>query len=85
MLPSPANAANGKSQTGVRVLLLAGARQVSGHTEPMYRSQAVWFSTADTRRTDAHSQQLPLPEPLRANEAGTFTEDSVVRRLPEIA
>jgi len=25
-----------------------------------------------------------LPEPLRANEAGTFTEDSVVRRLPEI-
>jgi hypothetical protein len=26
-----------------------------------------------------------LPEPLRANEAGTFTEDSVVRRLPEIA
>ncbi len=27
----------------------------------------------------------PLPEPLRANEVGTFTEDSVVRRLPEIA
>lgn len=27
----------------------------------------------------------PLPEPLRANEEGTFTEDSVVRRLPEIA
>ncbi|MCP4303788.1 MAG: protein-glutamate O-methyltransferase family protein [bacterium] len=26
-----------------------------------------------------------IPEPLRANEAGTFTEDSVVRRLPEIA
>jgi hypothetical protein len=27
----------------------------------------------------------PLPEPLRASDAGTFTEDSVVRRLPEIA
>jgi len=27
----------------------------------------------------------PLPEPLRANEEGTFTQDSVVRRLPEIA
>jgi len=26
-----------------------------------------------------------LPQPLRANETGTFTEDSVVRRLPEIA
>jgi uncharacterized protein with ATP-grasp and redox domains len=26
-----------------------------------------------------------IPEPLRANETGTFTEDSVVRRLPEIA
>ena len=28
---------------------------------------------------------LPLPEPLRGNETGTFAEDSVVRRLPEIA
>jgi uncharacterized protein with ATP-grasp and redox domains len=28
---------------------------------------------------------LPLPESLHANEAGTFAEDSVVRRLPEIA
>lgn len=28
---------------------------------------------------------LPIPEPLRANEVGTFAEDSVVRRLPEIA
>lgn len=28
---------------------------------------------------------LPLPDHLRGNEAGTFTEDSVVRRLPEIA
>lgn len=27
----------------------------------------------------------PLPVPLRANEVGTFTEDSVIRRLPEIA
>jgi uncharacterized protein with ATP-grasp and redox domains len=29
--------------------------------------------------------RLPLPDHLRGNEAGTFTEDSVVRRLPEIA
>ncbi|MDJ0953018.1 MAG: damage-control phosphatase ARMT1 family protein [Acidimicrobiia bacterium] len=28
---------------------------------------------------------LPLPDHLRGNETGTFTEDSVVRRLPEIA
>ncbi len=28
---------------------------------------------------------LPLPDHLRGNESGTFTEDSVVRRLPEIA
>ena len=28
---------------------------------------------------------LPLPAALFANERGTFTEDSVVRRLPEIA
>ena len=27
----------------------------------------------------------PLPDHLRGNETGTFTEDSVVRRLPEIA
>lgn len=27
---------------------------------------------------------LPLPEPLRASEKGTFTEKSVVERLPEI-
>jgi hypothetical protein len=27
----------------------------------------------------------PLPEPLRGSDAGTFTEDSVIRRLPEIA
>ncbi len=28
---------------------------------------------------------IPLPDHLRGNESGTFTEDSVVRRLPEIA
>lgn len=28
---------------------------------------------------------LPIPDPLCANEAGTFAADSVVRRLPEIA
>jgi uncharacterized protein with ATP-grasp and redox domains len=28
---------------------------------------------------------LPIPNPLYANEVGTFAEDSVVRRLPEIA
>ncbi len=28
---------------------------------------------------------LPLPDHLRANEKGTFTEDSVLRRIPEIA
>ena len=28
---------------------------------------------------------LPLPDHLRGSETGTFTEDSVVRRLPEIA
>jgi uncharacterized protein with ATP-grasp and redox domains len=28
---------------------------------------------------------LPLPDHLRGNETGTFTEDSVIRRLPEIA
>ncbi len=28
---------------------------------------------------------VPLPDSLRGNETGTFTEDSVVRRLPEIA
>lgn len=27
----------------------------------------------------------PLPQPLRGNEVGTFAEDSVIRRLPEIA
>lgn len=27
----------------------------------------------------------PLPQPLRGNELGTFTHDSVARRLPEIA
>ncbi len=31
------------------------------------------------------SPLLPLPDHLRGNETGTFTEDSVVRRLPEIA
>lgn len=28
---------------------------------------------------------VPLPSPLRANEAGTFAEDTVLRRLPETA
>lgn len=28
---------------------------------------------------------LPIPAPLRGNETGTFAEDSVIRRLPEIA
>ena len=28
--------------------------------------------------------KIPVPEPLRGNEAGTFTHDSVVIRLPDI-
>ncbi|MCP3976114.1 MAG: hypothetical protein GY720_16660, partial [bacterium] len=28
---------------------------------------------------------VPLPDHLRGNDTGTFTEDSVIRRLPEIA
>src|SRR5687767_1919138 len=31
------------------------------------------------------SKQLPLPEPLRGVETGTFTYFSIVERLPEIA
>jgi uncharacterized protein with ATP-grasp and redox domains len=33
----------------------------------------------------ARTPSLPLPQPLRAREQGTFTEVSVVQRLPEIA
>lgn len=33
----------------------------------------------------SHQPAAPLPEPLRANETGTFTEHSVKVRLPDIA
>ena len=31
------------------------------------------------------NMNLPIPEPLRGNEIGTFTHSSVAERLPEIA
>ncbi len=40
-----------------------------------------------TRRENNHMlpPTISLPDHLRGNETGTFTEDSVIRRLPEIA